>query len=105
MIEESSQPLCGCLLRPGEAALLSQHPVNFVLGDYSRTENLEEKLAWRHDACNEFVTFCTPGAPAASRHLWHAARESLERQPRPGCGPGFTFLNPACQDFIKTLSP
>ena len=102
LIEESPQPLCGCLLRPGEAALLSQHPVNFLLGNYSRTENLEEKLAWRHDVCNEVVTFCTPGAPVASRHLWHSARESLERQPRPGCAPGFTFLNPACQNLIKT---
>jgi hypothetical protein len=43
-IQQSPQPLRGCSLRPGKAALLSQHPIDFRLGDHPGAQGLEEQL-------------------------------------------------------------
>jgi len=65
LIQEPPESLdCG-LLRPGEAVLLRNDPVDFWLGDHPRTQGFEEQLAEGHDPCNEVVTFCTVIAPSA----------------------------------------
>jgi len=51
-IEQASQPLHRCLLRPGEAVLLAQQPVDLGLGDHSGAQAPEEQLASGH----RFVT-------------------------------------------------
>ena len=67
LIQESSESLdCG-LLRPGEAVLLRENPVDFWLGDHPRAQGFETQLAEDHDPCNEVFTFCKLRRPCARR--------------------------------------
>ena len=48
LIEQAAQSLHRRLLRPGEAILLAQQPVDFSLGNHPRAQALKEQLASGH---------------------------------------------------------